>query len=84
MNRHTSFRVGGTADYLVVPSSTRQVPGLMASARNLGLPVTVMGNGTNTLVLDGGIRGVVIRLSACSAITRLGNDSLVAEAFNPF
>jgi len=84
MNRHTSFRVGGSADYLVVPTSTRQVPGLMTSARNLGLPVTVMGNGTNTLVLDGGIRGVVIRLSACSAITRLGADSLVAEGGVPF
>lgn len=84
MNRHTSFRIGGPADYLVVPSSTRQVPGLLATARNLGLPVTVLGNGTNTLVLDGGIRGVVIRLSACTAITRLGVESLVAEGGTPF
>ncbi len=84
MSRHTSFRIGGNADYLVVPGSTRQVPGLLASARNLGLPLTIMGNGTNTLVLDGGIRGVVVRLSACTAITRLGQDSLVAEGGVPF
>ena len=84
MNRHSSFRIGGPADFVVAPASTRQIPGLLATARNLDLPVTVMGNGSNTLILDGGIRGVVIRLSACSAITRLGNDSLVAEGGVPF
>ena len=82
--RHTSFRIGGPADYLVTPSSTRTVPGLLSSARSLELPVTVLGNGTNTLVLDGGIGGVVVRLSRCNAITRVGDDTLVAESGVPF
>jgi len=82
--RHTSLRIGGPADYLVTPASARTVPGLLSAARALGLPITVLGNGTNTLVLDGGIRGVVIRLSACARITLLGDDTLVAEGGVPF
>jgi UDP-N-acetylmuramate dehydrogenase len=78
--RHTSYRIGGPADFLVTPATTRQVPGLLATCRDLGLPVTVLGNGTNTLVRDGGIEGVVVRLSACTAVTGLGADGLVAEA----
>jgi UDP-N-acetylmuramate dehydrogenase len=82
--RHTSFRIGGPADFLITPSVTRAVPSLLATCRTMGLPVTVLGNGTNTLVRDGGIAGVVIRLSACTAITPLGQDALVAEAGVPF
>jgi UDP-N-acetylmuramate dehydrogenase len=78
--RHTSYRIGGPADFLVTPATTRQVPGLLATCRSLGLPVTVLGNGTNTLVRDGGLTGVVVRLSACTAVTGLGVDGLVAEA----
>jgi UDP-N-acetylmuramate dehydrogenase len=78
--RHTSYRIGGPADFVVTPAATRAVPGLLATCRTLGLPVTVLGNGTNTLVRDGGIAGVVVRLSACTAITPLGADALVAEA----
>jgi UDP-N-acetylmuramate dehydrogenase len=84
MSRHTSFRIGGPADYLVTPAATRSVPGLLAACRTLGLPVTVLGNGTNTLIRDGGIAGVVLRLSACNAVTPLGTDALVAEAGVPF
>lgn len=84
MSRHTSLRIGGPADYLVSPSSTRSVPGLLACARSLGLPVTVLGNGTNTLVLDGGIEGLVVQLSACTAITAIGDETLMAEAGAPF
>ncbi|MFQ5508505.1 MAG: UDP-N-acetylmuramate dehydrogenase [Leptospirillia bacterium] len=82
--RHTSFRIGGPADYLVTPTSTRSVPGLIACVESLGLPLTVLGNGSNTLVLDGGIEGVVVRLSDCNAITPIGNDGLVAESGVPF
>jgi len=84
LSRHTSFRIGGPADFLVTPAATRAIPSLLATCRTLGLPVTVLGNGTNTLVRDGGIAGVVVRLSACTAITPLGQDALVAEAGVPF
>jgi len=80
MARHTSYRIGGPADFLVTPAGARYVPGLLVLCNELGLPVSVIGNGTNLLVLDGGIAGVVLRLSACTAITQLGNDGLVAEA----
>ncbi|MDH4229882.1 MAG: UDP-N-acetylmuramate dehydrogenase [Nitrospirota bacterium] len=84
MARHTSLRIGGPADYLVTPRSVRTVPGLLACARALGTPVTVVGNGTNLLVRDGGIEGVVIRLARCTAINPIGPDTLVAESGVPF
>jgi UDP-N-acetylmuramate dehydrogenase len=80
LSRHTSYRIGGPADFLVTPAGARYVPGLLARCQDFALPVTVLGNGTNVLVRDGGIAGVVVRLSACTAITPLGNDGLVAEA----
>jgi len=80
LSRHTSYRIGGPADFLVTPAGARYVPGLLARCQDFALPVTVLGNGTNILVRDGGIAGVVLRLSSCTAITPLGTDGLVAEA----
>jgi len=59
---YTSFRIGGPADYLASPTSADQVGSLVRAARDLSLPVTFMGQGTNLLVRDGGVRGLVIRL----------------------
>jgi UDP-N-acetylmuramate dehydrogenase len=79
LSRHTSYRIGGPADFLVTPAGARYVPGLLARCQDFSLPVTVLGNGTNILVRDGGIPGVVLRLSSCTGITPLGTDGLVAE-----
>jgi UDP-N-acetylmuramate dehydrogenase len=57
----TTFRVGGPADWLVEVLSEGELTGTMAAARALGLPMTVLGGGSNVLVADAGIRGVVIR-----------------------
>jgi UDP-N-acetylmuramate dehydrogenase len=63
MNRHTSFRIGGPADALFVPRDANWLKKALKSAQELGIPVTVIGNGSNLLVRDGGIRGLVIKLS---------------------
>lgn len=63
MNRHTSFRIGGPADALLVPRDANWLKKALKSAQELGIPVTVVGNGSNLLVRDGGIRGLVIKLS---------------------
>ena len=63
MDRYTSFRVGGPADLLVLPQTMEQVIALAKTAQKAGLPVTIIGGGTNVLISDKGIRGLVIILT---------------------
>lgn len=62
MANHTTFRIGGPADYLALPASVGEMRDLLAAAEEYDMPVTVMGRGSNVLVSDKGIRGLVIRL----------------------
>ena len=74
MARYTTFRVGGEADVLVNVNTPSEVPIALRAARHAGVPVTLIGNGSNLLVRDGGIRGLVIRIAGdCSAMRREGN-----------
>ena len=62
MSRYTTLRLGGPADLLASPASVEQLSRALKAAREEELPVTIIGNGSNLLVRDGGIRGLVIRL----------------------
>lgn len=62
MAQHTSFRIGGPADALAQPASEAELSALLARAAEHGVPVTLIGNGSNLLVRDKGIRGLVIKL----------------------
>jgi UDP-N-acetylmuramate dehydrogenase len=62
MRRHTSFRIGGPADVLVLPGSVEELSRTVRLARRFDLPLTVTGNGSNLLVRDGGLRGIVVKL----------------------
>ncbi len=62
MSRHTSFRIGGPADLLARPQSEQELAALLAKAAANAVPVTLVGNGSNLLVRDKGIRGLVIKL----------------------
>lgn len=78
MARYTTFRVGGEADVLVNIASAEDVSIALRAAKDAGVPVTVIGNGSNLLVRDGGIRGLVLRLANhCAGIRRQGNSLLV-------
>lgn len=59
MKKHTTFRIGGNADMFVSPE-LNQVPEIMALAKEYDVPVTIIGNGSNLLVGDKGIRGLVL------------------------
>lgn len=63
MKKHTSFKVGGTADILVTPIDFEQVVNIIKSCNSENIPFYIIGNGSNVLVRDGGIRGVVIKLT---------------------
>lgn len=62
MALHTTFRVGGPADYFLVPRDGEEIAALRGLCQEKGIPVTVIGNGSNLLVRDGGIRGLVLAL----------------------
>ncbi len=61
MSRHITFRVGGPADILLTPDAS-QLGEVLAILRSHGVPVTIIGNGSNLLVGDGGIRGAVVEI----------------------
>lgn len=74
MSRYTTFRIGGPADTLVQIASEQEIVAVLKAARRADVPVTVVGNGSNLLVRDGGIRGLVLRIgSPFSSITREEN-----------
>ena len=74
MSRHTTFKVGGPADVMFLPESPEQTVGAIEAAVALGVPHIVVGNGSNLLVRDGGIRGLVILLGeGMAAIARVDN-----------
>lgn len=62
MSRHTTFRIGGPADFYLCPHSTKEVQEVVEICKEEKLPYFVLGNGSNLLVSDKGYRGVVIQL----------------------
>lgn len=62
MKKHTTFRIGGPADFFVTPCSALQTGRLICECRQMGIPYYVMGNGSNLLVSDNGYRGVIIQI----------------------
>ena len=61
MTNHTTFRVGGPADLLVCPNR-KELPIILRLVKEHQIPVTIIGNGSNLLVSDQGIRGLVIEI----------------------
>ena len=61
MSKHTSFRIGGPADYFVKASSIDEIKFVLKLCEKNKIPLTVVGNGTNLLVSDKGIRGIVLK-----------------------
>lgn len=71
----TTIRVGGSADWLCRAASFRDVVGALAWARDQGVPIAVIGRGSNLLVSDEGFRGLVLRLvGRLTAISARGTD----------
>ncbi|MBR4068746.1 MAG: UDP-N-acetylmuramate dehydrogenase [Clostridia bacterium] len=62
MSRYTTLRLGGPADLVFNAASVDQLSLALKAAREMEVPVTVIGNGSNLLVRDGGIRGLVVRI----------------------
>lgn len=95
MKAHTTFRVGGPADYFVTPKTIEEVKGIIALCKEEDMPYYILGNGSNLLVGDKGYRGVmiqiykamagievngeVIKVQAGALLSRIGSVALEAE-----
>jgi UDP-N-acetylmuramate dehydrogenase len=78
LRAYTSFKIGGPADALVEPADVDDVRRLVVQARMANIPLFVLG-GTNLLIKDGGIRGIVVSLSKLRAIREEAGAVLYAE-----
>ncbi len=80
MKNHTTFRIGGTADVFVSPSSPAELAEVVSLCKSGGCPYLVMGNGSNMLVSDKGIRGVVIRIGNEMSDCIINGETVYAQA----
>jgi UDP-N-acetylmuramate dehydrogenase len=80
LKRYTAWKIGGPADALLEPTDAEELIEAVEMARGHGVPVTVLGGGTNVLVRDGGIRGLTIRLAKSLTGVQVKGRSVSAEA----
>lgn len=80
MDRYTTFRVGGPADLLVVPETQEEVCSLLREVHRQNVPLTVIGNGSNLLVLDKGVRGIVLKLGNALQGLTVNGSTIKVEA----
>lgn len=80
MAKHTTFQIGGPADFLVLPASPDEVAAVLSLARETDVPVTILGNGSNVLVLDKGVRGIVVKFGETLGYIRHEDKKVIAGA----
>ena len=80
MRRHTTLKIGGPADAYAEPSTKAQVAALVALCVARGLRITPVGGGSNLLVRDGGVRGVVLGTRHLRGVERVGETQIRVEA----
>lgn len=78
MKNYTSFRAGGTADEMVIVDSTEELMEALQEVQGAGKQHLLLGNGSNTLVRDGGFRGTVIKLGETFCSVDADGDRLIA------
>ena len=83
MSRHTSWLVGGPADYFLCPVNVEEVAEIVRYSEKQRLPLCILGNGTNLLILDGGIRGLVVNIGEPFCYIRESEKGLNAGAGTP-
>lgn len=95
MKKHTTFRVGGNADFFVMPQDASEIKAIVEVCKSAKMPFYILGNGSNLLVSDDGYRGVIIQIykemnhievhgetikvQAGALLSRVGNVALEAE-----
>lgn len=80
MKLHTTFKIGGPADCLIFPASLEETEKVLALVKKYQLPLTILGNGSNVLVRDKGICGVVVKFARPMAYIRCEDTKIIAGA----
>ena len=80
MSRHTSFKVGGNAAFLVTAKNTEQVKAVYIFCKENEVPITLLGKGSNVLVSDSGIEGIVLKLAESPEIEILPDNTICCNA----
>lgn len=80
MKKHTTFRVGGNADYYVNPKDNEQLLETVELCRQEGMPCYILGNGSNILVSDAGYRGVILELHRNLNHVQVRENRIYAQA----
>ena len=80
LKRYTAWKIGGPADALLEPGSVDELIEATEKAAEHGVPVTILGGGTNVLVRDGGIRGLTIRLAKSLTNVEVEGTRVTADA----
>lgn len=80
MSEHTSFKIGGRADAFVSAGSVEEITALISYCKENNVPYMIVGNGSNLLVGDRGIRGVVIRVGENMQSCEVKGERVYAEA----
>ena len=80
MKKHTTFRVGGNADYFVMPQNAEEVKKIVALCKDAEVPYYILGNGSNLLVGDRGYRGVIIQIYKAMNDIQIEGDRVKVQA----
>ena len=80
MKKHTTFRIGGPADYFICPTDIEEIRGIVSVCRENSIPYYIMGNGSNLLVGDKGFRGVIIQVFKQMSKVYAEGDRVYAQA----
>lgn len=80
MKNHTTFKIGGAADVFVDAESAEEISDIIKYCKNNGIPYMVMGNGSNMLVSDKGIRGAIIKVGAKMNGISVDGETITAGA----
>lgn len=78
--RHTTWRIGGPADIFVEPAGREELRLAVQFAHQRGIPLTVIGNGSNLLVAESGLRGIVLKIAGGLSHITVAENRILAEA----
>ena len=77
MKNHTSFRIGGPVDVMIIPKNEIEIINTVETLRANNIDFMVMGNGSNLLVKDSGIRGVVVKIGKGFNDIKVNGNSII-------
>lgn len=83
MKRHTSFRIGGPAEIFIEPKDENDLRNILIFVRENDIPINIIGNGTNLLISDNGVKGVVIKMSGCFNDVTINGETVAVGAGFP-